>query len=75
MSSKNGYAQIGTNVQFQIENGVLTIQCDLTPASVKAARASKSGLTKILASTHGAQTVEQTSRCKLSLNLMLPQQE
>lgn len=57
------------NVTTRIEKDRLTIEIDVGPAALKAAPPSKSGKTKVIASTEGNVVVDEASGLTLGLNL------
>jgi len=61
------------NVQCAIEKDTLVIRVKADPNSIKAAPASKTGKTRLLASTHGALAVATPhGELKVALNVMVP---
>ena len=62
-----------TNVKTEIKGHTLTITVDLSPASIKDAKPSASGKTRLLASTAGSLpiAVPGVTSAGLQLNLMI----
>lgn len=58
------------NVAYAIKDNKLIITCDISPATIKKARLSKTGVTRLVGSTDGKQKLNDTG---LSFSLLVMQ--
>lgn len=56
-----------TNIEMKAQDGKLVIICDISKKTLEAAETSKSGKSKVVASSHGFTTIEGV---RVSLNVI-----